>query len=594
MSAQAWSMLGILTVMFALLVWDRFPAWLVFMGTLTAAMTLKLAPADALLKGFSNSGVLTVAALFPVAAGMYATGAISLLSQRLIGLPKSLGMAQLKVMAPVALGSAFLNNTPLVAMMIPVVRDLARITGLPESKLFMGVSFASILGGTMTVIGTSVNLIIAGLVTDAITSGRIRGMQPLAIFTPMGVGLPATVAGLAFMLLIGSRLLPEDKGEGNTATAMRMYRSELKVEPSSSLDTKTLEQAGFANPVGYRLESVSRNGVAQSLAGDLRLQGGDILTFVAPADILPGLWTTIGLTPIYSSAISTRRDQHRLVELVVAASAPAVGHRITELPLPGSPYEMMLVGISRNGQAPMEALGDFRLEAGDAAVVEVNDSFFYENRRESDFVLTKSLEGYRVQRVDRAVIATIITVLMIASVALGVTSMLNAALLATGAMLLTGCLSTDRAWRSVEWPIVVVLGAAVGLEAAVSGSGLSQMIANGLAAVGGGSPMAALAAVFVGTIVMTNIITNAAAAAFMFPVALTLANNLGVNFTPFAVILMVGASCAFVNPAGFQTNLMVQGPGGYTFGDFAKVGLPLTIVVGVVVLALAPWVYGLR
>jgi len=146
----------------------------------------------------------------------------------------------------------------------------------------------------------------------------------------------------------------------------------------------------------------------------------------------------------------------------------------------------------------------------------------------------------------------------------------------------------------VEWPIVVVLGAAVGLEAAVSGSGLSRMIANGLAAVGGGSPMAALAAVFIGTIVMTNIITNAAAAAFMFPVALTLANNLGVNFTPFAVILMVGASCAFVNPAGFQTNLMVQGPGGYTFGDFAKVGLPLTIIVGVVVLALAPWVYGLR
>ena len=285
--------------------------------------------------------------------------------------------------------------------------------------------------------------------TDAIASGRIHGMQPLAIFTPMGVGLPATVAGLAFMLFIGSRLLPGDKGEGSTATAKRMYRSELKVEPKLNLETKTLEQAGFANPVGYRLESVTRSGVAQSLAGDLRLQGGDLLTFVAPADILPGLWTTMGLAPIYSSAMSTRRDQHRLVELVVAASAPAVGHRIAELPLPESPYEMMLVGISRNGQAPMQALGDFRLEAGDAAVVEVNDSFFYENRRESDFVLTKSLEGYRVQRVDRAVIATIITVLMIASVALGVTSMLNAALLATGAMLLTGCLTADRAWRSV-------------------------------------------------------------------------------------------------------------------------------------------------
>lgn len=592
MTIQAGLVLGILTIMFAMLVWDKLPAWLVFMGALTAVMTLRLASTEALLKGFGNSGVLTVAALFPVAAGMYATGAISLLSQRLIGLPKTLGRAQLKLMAPIALGSAFLNNTPLVAMMIPVVRDLARLTGLPRSKLFMGVSFASILGGTMTVIGTSVNLIIVGLVSDAIATGRIHGMKPLGIFAPLGVGLPATVAGLAFMLFIGSRLLPEDRVPSGAGTARRMYGSELRVEPRGNLEAKTLQQVGFANPVGYRLESVTRHGIPQTVAPDLRLQGDDILTFAAPADLLPGLWATIGLVPIYATPMSTRRDQHRLVELVVAGTARAVGHRISELPLPDTPYEIMLVGLSRNGQAPTQALGDFRVEAGDSAVVEVNDSFFYENRRETDFVLTKTLEGYRVQRVDRAVMATIITVAMVALAAFGVTSMLNAALLATGAMLLSGCLTAGRAWRSVDWQIVVVLGAAVGLEAAVSGSGLSQLIANGLLAVGGSSPVGALAAVFVGTIVMTNIITNAAAAAFMFPVALSLANHLGVSFTPFAVILMVGASCAFVNPAGFQTNLMVQGPGGYTFGDFAKVGLPLTIVVGVVVLFLAPLVYG--
>ncbi len=592
MTVQTWIMLGILTVMFALLVWGRFPAWVVFMGTLTAAMTLKLAPADALLKGFSNSGVLTVAALFPVAAGMYATGAISLLSQRLIGLPKTLGRAQLKIMAPVALGSAFLNNTPLVAMMIPVVRDLARSTGLPKSKLFMGLSFASILGGTMTLVGTSVNLIIAGLVADAVASGRIHDMKPLGIFTPAWVGLPATVAGLVFMLFIGTRLLPKEKEPDGAAVARRMYRSELKVEPNSNLEGQTLEQAGLAKPVGYRLESVVRNGAVLAIAADLRLQGGDILTFFAPADILPGLWTTVGLAPIYATAMKTQRYEHRLVEVVIAATATAVGHKIPELPLPGSPYEAMLVGVSRNGKAPEQALGDLRLETGDAAVLEVNDSFFYENRRETDFILTKILEGYRVQRVNRAMIATIITVVMVALAAFSVTSMLNAALLATGAMLLTGCLTSNRAWRSVDWQILVVLGAAVSLESAVTESGLSQLIATGLSAVGGTSPMAALAAVFVGTIVMTNIITNAAAAAFMFPVALSLANHLGVNFTPFAVILMVGASCGFINPAGFQTNLMVQGPGGYTFGDFAKVGLPLTIVVGVVVLLLAPLVYG--
>jgi Na+/H+ antiporter NhaD/arsenite permease-like protein len=147
MVAQTWLMLAILVVMFAFLVWERFPPWLVFMGTLTACMTLKLAPADALLRGFGNSGVVTVASLFPVAAGMYATGAISLLSQRLIGQPHSLWAAQIKILPAVATGSAFLNNTPLVAMMIPVVRDLGRTTGLARSKLLMGLSFASILGG---------------------------------------------------------------------------------------------------------------------------------------------------------------------------------------------------------------------------------------------------------------------------------------------------------------------------------------------------------------------------------------------------------------------------------------------------------------
>jgi len=150
MPSQASVTLGVLVVMFALLIWDRLPAWLVFVGTLTAAMTLKLASADALLKGFSNTGVMTVAVLFPVAAGMYATGAISLLSQRMVGLPRSVLAAQLRIFPPVALGSAFLNNTPLVAMMIPVVRDLTRVTGLARSKLFMGLSFASILGGTCT------------------------------------------------------------------------------------------------------------------------------------------------------------------------------------------------------------------------------------------------------------------------------------------------------------------------------------------------------------------------------------------------------------------------------------------------------------
>jgi di/tricarboxylate transporter len=279
------------------------------------------------------------------------------------------------------------------------------------------------------------------------------------------------------------------------------------------------------------------------------------------------------------------------VEAVVSPHAPAVGWRVSEVPLPDSPYQLRVVGVSHDGQAPEGPLGEYRLEPGDAGILEVTDAFFYENRRESDFVLSRGIEGFQVQRVERAVIALLITAAMMALAALNVTTMLNAALLATAAMLMTGCLTTRRVWDSVDWRTVVVLGAAVGLESALTGSGLSTAIADGLSSIGGKSPALALAVVFFAAVVMTNTISNAAAAVFLFPVALSMATKLGVSFLPFAVVLMMGASCAFINPAGFQTNLMVQGPGGYSFSDFARVGVPLTVVTAVVVLLVAPLAY---
>jgi len=586
----AWTTLGLLVVMLVFLVWNKLPIWLVFIGTLTVAMTLQLASPAALLKGYSNTGVITVAALYPVAAGMYATGAISLLSERIIGLPRSLTVAQLRILGPVAIVSAFLYNTPLVAMMIPAIRDVTRRTGLSASKLFMGLSYVALLGGTITLIGTSVNLIVAGLVSDAVAKGELAAIKPIGLFDPAWIGLPATIAGVAYMILIGSRLL-KDRTGSQAGVEKRTFRSEFRIE-DSKLKGKTLAQVGLANPAGFTLESVARNGTTMKPPPSAVLNAGDLLTFSTPADVLPGLWTTIGLVPAYATKMATKRHEHQLVEVVLSAHSPAVGHRVGDLPLPDSPYQLMLVGVSRNGQAPREPLADLRLEVGDAGVVEVDDAFFYENRRELDFILTKRLEGFRVQRIDRATVAIVITVAMIFLAATGITSMLNAALLAAMAMLLSGCLTIDRLWQSVDWQTIVIMGAAVGLESAITGTGLAREAANLFAAVGGGSPMIALAAVYVGTVLLTNIITNVAAAVLMFSVAVSLSTSLGVSFLPFAMVLMSGASHAFLNPAGFQTNLMVQKPGGYVFSDFSRVGIPLTLIVGLVVLLLAPLVYG--
>ena len=226
LSTSAALTLILLIGMFVLLVMNKLPIWLVFLGTLTVAMTLKLAAPAALLKGYSNTGVVTVAALYPVAAGMYATGAISLVSERLIGLPRSLLVAQLKIFGPLTAASAFLYNTPLVAMMIPAVRDVTKKTGLPASKLYMGLSFLALLGGTITLMGTSVNLIVAGLVSDAIAKGELPAMRSIGLFAPAWIGIPAALAGFAYLVLIGSRLLPDRRGTNDGAAPKRMYRSE--------------------------------------------------------------------------------------------------------------------------------------------------------------------------------------------------------------------------------------------------------------------------------------------------------------------------------------------------------------------------------
>jgi di/tricarboxylate transporter len=592
MTVHAWIMVAILAGLFALLAWDRFPSWLVFMGTLTACMTFQLAPPDALLKGFGNVGVVTVAALFPVAAGMYSTGAITLVSRHVIGQPKTLGVAQLRILPPITIGSGFLNNTPLVAMMIPIIRDLARTTGLAPSKLLMGISFASILGGTITLIGTSVNLIVAGLTSNAIALGQLHGMKPLHLFAPIWVGLPVAVAGVLFMMVIGTRLLPGEREHEAAPGVRRWYRVELRIEAKADLDGKTLEEAGFVQPTGYRLLSVSRKGETLPITPDLRLQGEDRLAMAGPVDAMAALWATPGLLPAFGNLILAERYRNHLVELVVSPRAPAVGRLTSEVPVPDSPYRAAVVGLSHDGQPPEGPLDQYRVQAGDAGILEVPESFFYENRLETDVVLIKAVSGYEVQRVERAVVALGITGAMMALPAFNVTTMLNAALLATGAMLVTGCLTIRRAWESVDWRIVVTLGAAVGLEPALNQSGLSAVFAQLFSSICGNSATLALTVAFLATVLATNIIGNAAAAVLMFPVALSMANRLGVSFMPFAIILMMGASCAFINPAGFQTNLMVQEPGGYSFGDYAKVGLPLTVLVAVVALLIVPVVYG--
>jgi len=236
-------------------------------------------------------------------------------------------------------------------------------------------------------------------------------------------------------------------------------------------------------------------------------------------------------------------------------------------------------------------MSEVRVEAGDVGVLEVDESFFHENQRTIQLSMVRRLTGARIKRYDRAVYAALITIAMVAVVAMGWMPMLNAALLASGAMILTGCMTFRQAGSSLEFKTLIIIASAIGLEAAVTGSGLSAKIADLLGIIGGNNPYMALTVVFIGCVFMDTMITNVASAVFMFPIAMAMAGSLGVNGMPFAITVMVGASCSFISPMGYQTNLMVYGPGRYKFTDFVKIGIPMSIVVGIITILLAPMVW---
>ena len=594
MTFETWLMVSILGVTFGLLIFTRLPPAAVFVGALTLTITFGLAPLEASLKGFSNPGVLTIGALFMVAAGMYSTGAITMISEKLIGRPGNLFSAQSRILPPVAFGSAFLNNTPLVAMMIPVIRDLSKSCKLPATRLYIPLSYASILGGTCTLIGTATNLVIAGMVLDTLNRGGsgLSNLRPIGMFDLAWVGVPITIAGILFMMLTSRWLLPDSREPERDLTYRRRFGAEFKVIPGSRLARKTLAASGFLEAEDYRLESITRsNGEAAEVVPGTHLMPGDRLLFICIADSIPGLWRTEGLEPnLQSGRLKGDRFRRTLVEVALSRRCSFLGLHLGQTQ-PDSPYKANVVAASRGGKALPPSLSEEVLQAGDIIVAEVDNSFFYENRSETDFSMTRRMTTERIQRRDKATAAILITMGMVVTAAMGWMSMLNAALLASGLMVLSGCISLGSAGRSIEFSTLVVIACAIGLESAVSSTGLSTIIAGGLGAIGGDSAIIALAAVFVGCIVMDTLITNVASAAFMYPIAVVLAGNLGVDFMPFAVTLMVGASCSFISPMGYQTNLMVYGPGKYSFIDYVRMGVPLTLLVGVITIFLTPVIF---
>ena len=598
MSPDALLCLVVLAVVFVALVRSRVAPDIVLLGGLTLLLVVPVPDgaggwrvgvldAHEALAGLSNPGLVTIGALFVVAAGVRETGVIDAIARGALGSPRTLRRALVRIMLPVIGFSALLNNTPVVAMMIPAVRDWARKLGLAPSKLMLPLSYAAILGGTCTLIGTSTNLVVSGLVEQETSLGT------LGIFEIAWLGVPCAVCGTLFVILLGPRLLPDRGSAASRLRDAREYTAEMLVPSASALAGRTVEGAGLRALPGAFLVEIERNGELISAPGPQQLlYEHDRLVFTGVVESIKELQTIRGLLPATNQIfkLDQPRQSRSLVEAVVSNTSPLIGKTIKAARF-RTLYNAVIIAVARSGERVAGKVGEIEVQPGDTLLLEASPQFVEQHRNDRDFFLVSQLEDSSPRRHQHARSAIVILLAMVVSTATGVLSMLHASLLAAGLMLITRCASTKAARDSVDWSVLLVIAAAFGLGTAIEKSGLAASAISGVLEVAHGSPLAVLAAMYLVTTVLTEVISNNAAVALVFPVAIGAAERLGVNLEPFIYSLMLAGSASFSTPIGYQTNLMVMGPGGYRFADYLRIGVPLNLGLGVVTVALAPVIW---
>jgi di/tricarboxylate transporter len=603
--SQAQFTLGLVAALFVLLTFSSLAPDLVLMlGVVILLVLGVLTPSEAL-GGLANEGMVTVGILFIIGAGVRETGGVDWIAARLFGRPKTVTGAVTRLIVPTMSLSAFMNNTPLVAMLIPAVSDLARSQRIAASKLMIPLSYAAILGGTCTLIGTSTNLVVQSqLIAVEREQAELAGegkplpkgeqaVHRLTMFDITWIGFPAAIVGGLYLVLAAGYLLPDRRPPLSTQDDPKEYTVEMQVAADSPLIGKSIEDAGLRHLPGLFLAEIDRDGNSIPAVSPREvLRPGDRLLFVGVVESIVELQRIRGLVPATDDVfhLKTPRPQRCLIEAVVSNTCPLVGQTIRESRF-RSTYNAVVVAVARNGQRLHQKIGDIEVHAGDVLLVEAHPSFADQHKNSRDFFLVSTVDQSNPRRHELALVAVGLLVAMVVLVSLGAVSMLVAAMVAAGLMIGLRCLSVDAARRSIDWEVLLAIASSFALGLALEKTGAAKLIAQSTVALGGGNPWVTLAIIYFVTLVVTELITNNAAAALMFPFALAIANSLEVSYLPFVIAVMMAASAGFATPIGYQTNLMVYGPGGYRFSDYLKVGIPLDLLVMAVTVILAPLVF---
>ncbi len=558
------------------------------LGALLTLAAAGVVEASEALAGFANPAIATIGGLFLVAAGVRATGLIDRVTAAMFGEASSIRKVLLRLTAMAASGSAFLSNTAIVAIGIPTLDRWARSHDISPSRLLIPLSFASIIGGVSTLIGTSTNVVMDGLM-------RENGIAGLGFFELAAVGVPLAVVVVLYLTLVSPHLLPARESPESPARDVQEYVTEMRVEPASSLVGQTVEGAGLLEVEDLYVVRIAREtGVIAPVEPGERLAAGDRISFAGALRSIVHLTRLDGLRPVTTGEAPEAEPTWEFYQVVITPGSPLVGTHIQETDFRAR-YNATVLAVQRRGEEIPASIAEVALRPGDTLILEAGPEFGRAHRESSEFFVVSPLEGTVPRREDRQWIAAGILTAMIGVAASGLLALPIAAPVAGLAMILTGCVGPGEARRSVDGSVLVAVGSAIGIAHALEASGGAQVLGEALTALAGvAGEWGLLLGVFFGTLLLTELIINQAAAALMFPVVVAVAGAQGLDPRPLVLIATVAASLSFSTPLNYQTNLMVYGPGKYRFADFTRTGLPLQLLLSVVAVTVFQLVWPLQ
>ena len=559
---------------------------IVVMATLLA---LGIINADEGISGFSNRATVTVAAMFIISAGLFKTGAVSYLGKITSDLFKrNYWLGLITVMVAVGVFSAFINNTPVVAIFIPIILSVSKEIGASASKMLMPMSFASMFGGVCTLLGSSTNILVSSIAED-------YKLPPFSMFEFAPLGIIMFGIGTIYMLAIGIRLIPDRRSEGGLLRSFRLqeYIAEVVLLENSVSIGKAIKEAPIVKDIDIKIIEIQRGkDMIPVPSPNLVLRPGDVLRVSCDLDKFKKIQAREGVLfkPQYKwRDRDIETEDVRLVEVVIAPNTEFVGHSLKDLQF-REVFGATVLALRHRGKLMREKIADTKLTGGDVLLLEVKTARFNQLKQNPSFFVISEIEQPSYRK-SKLIPALLIVFGVILSATLGIMPIVQGSVIGAVLLILVGCITMEEAYKAIEWRIIFLLAGILTLGIALEKTGGAKLISSSIiSGVGDWYKLVILVSVFyLMTSLLTEAMSNNATGALLAPIAIATAQSLGVNPRPFLVAVMFAASASFMTPVGYQTNTLIYGPGQYRFSDFLRVGTPLNIIFWIVATFLIPY-----